>query len=171
MGQSSRISEGLPLSDASLGPAAPAWLVRTKNNGSQRTIELSGPPQHGSTATFQASDSTKLVHVSRIMSFLECLRFFIGSEIRFCGVDEHRCYVRPSARTSCVPSLQTVKRPSVVVDLGNIPSLREIQASGAGLEIGAMTPLSEVVRHAAVQEQYQLLADAAAVVASFARWT
>ena len=59
-----------------------------------------------------------------------------------------------------------VKRPSVVVDLGNIPALREIQASGAGLEIGAMTPLSEVVQHAAVQEQYQLLADSAAVVAS-----
>ena len=47
-----------------------------------------------------------------------------------------------------------VKRPSVVVDLGNIPALREIEASGTGLEIGAMTPLSEVVRHAAVQEQY-----------------
>ena len=59
-----------------------------------------------------------------------------------------------------------VKRPSVVVDLGNIPALREIQASGAGLEIGAMAPLTEVVRHSAVQEQYQLLADAAAVVAS-----
>ena len=59
-----------------------------------------------------------------------------------------------------------VKRPSVVVDLGNIPALREIQASGAGLEIGAMTPLSEVVGHSVVREQYQLLADAAAVVAS-----
>ena len=59
-----------------------------------------------------------------------------------------------------------VKRPAVVVDLGNIQALREIQASGTGLEIGAMTPLSEVVRHAAVREQYQLLADAAAVVAS-----
>ena len=59
-----------------------------------------------------------------------------------------------------------VKRPAVVVDLGNIQALREIQASGTGLEIGAMTPLSEVVRLAAVREQYQLLADAAAVVAS-----
>ena len=59
-----------------------------------------------------------------------------------------------------------VKRPSVVVDLGNIPALREIQATGTGLEIGAMTPLSAVVGHPAVQGQYQLLAEAAAVVAS-----
>ena len=59
-----------------------------------------------------------------------------------------------------------VKRPSVVVDLGNIPALREIQASGTGLEIGAMTPLSAVVGHPAVQAEYRLLADAAALVAS-----
>ena len=59
-----------------------------------------------------------------------------------------------------------VKRPAVVVDLGNIPALREISATAAGLEIGAMAPLSEVVRHAAVREQYQLLAEAAALVAS-----
>ena len=59
-----------------------------------------------------------------------------------------------------------VKRPSAVVDLGAITSLREIQAGSAGLEIGAMVPLSEVVRHPSVQEQYGLLASAAAVVAS-----
>ena len=40
-----------------------------------------------------------------------------------------------------------MKRPSVVVDLGNIPALREISATAAGLEIGAMAPLSEVVAH------------------------
>ncbi len=59
-----------------------------------------------------------------------------------------------------------VKRPSAVVDLGAIASLREIQAGSAGLEIGAMAPLSEVVRHPSVQEQYGLLASAAGVVAS-----
>jgi xanthine dehydrogenase YagS FAD-binding subunit len=59
-----------------------------------------------------------------------------------------------------------VKRPSAVVDLGAIASLREIQAGSAGLEIGAMVPLSEVVRHPSVQEQYGLLASSAAVVAS-----
>ncbi len=59
-----------------------------------------------------------------------------------------------------------VKRPSVVVDLGQIESLREIRSADAGLEIGAMAPLSEVVRHSAVREQYSLLADSAALVAS-----
>ena len=58
------------------------------------------------------------------------------------------------------------KRPSVVVDLGQIESLREIRSADAGLEIGAMAPLSEVVRHSAVREQYSLLADSAALVAS-----
>ncbi len=59
-----------------------------------------------------------------------------------------------------------VKRPSVVVDLGQIESLREIRSADAGLEIGAMAPLTEVVRHSAVREQYSLLADSAALVAS-----
>ena len=59
-----------------------------------------------------------------------------------------------------------MKRPSVVVDLGQIESLREIRSADAGLEIGAMAPLSEVVRHSAVREQYSLLADSAALVAS-----
>ena len=59
-----------------------------------------------------------------------------------------------------------VKRPSAVVDLGAIASLREIQAGSTGLEIGAMMPLSEVARHPSVQEQYGLLASAAGVVAS-----
>ena len=59
-----------------------------------------------------------------------------------------------------------VKRPAAVVDLGAIASLREIRSANSGLEIGAMAPLSEVVRHPAVREQYGLLASAAAVVAS-----
>ena len=59
-----------------------------------------------------------------------------------------------------------VKRPSAVVDLGGIAALREIEAGESGLEIGAMAPLTTVVRHPAVQEQYGLLASAAALVAS-----
>ncbi len=59
-----------------------------------------------------------------------------------------------------------VKRPSVVVDLGAIAALREIRSSGDGLEIGAMATLTEVATSRAVREQYQLLADAAALVAS-----
>ena len=59
-----------------------------------------------------------------------------------------------------------VKRPSAVVDVGAIASLKEIRAAADGLEVGAMAPLSEVVNHPQVRDQYQLLADAAGLVAS-----
>jgi len=58
------------------------------------------------------------------------------------------------------------KRPSVVVDLSQIKELRGIRESGGGLEIGAMTPLTEVVRHPGVRERFGLLMEAARVVAS-----
>ena len=58
------------------------------------------------------------------------------------------------------------KRPSVVVDLSQIKELRGIKESGGGLEIGAMTPLTEVTRHPLVRERFGLLMEAARVVAS-----
>ncbi|HJO17026.1 MAG: xanthine dehydrogenase family protein subunit M [Vicinamibacterales bacterium] len=59
-----------------------------------------------------------------------------------------------------------VKRPSVVVDLGGIETLKGITATANGLEIGAMTPLTEVVEHPEVRERYGLLSEAASLVAS-----
>ena len=38
-----------------------------------------------------------------------------------------------------------VKRPEAVVDLGAIPELSGISETDGGIEIGAMTPLTEVV--------------------------
>src|SRR5262245_573755 len=58
------------------------------------------------------------------------------------------------------------KRPSVVVDLSQIKELRGIKESGGGLELGAMTPLTEVVRQPGIRERYGLLMEAAQVVAS-----
>jgi xanthine dehydrogenase YagS FAD-binding subunit len=58
------------------------------------------------------------------------------------------------------------KRPSVVVDLSQIKELRGIRESGGGLEIGAMTPLTDVVHHAGVRERFGVLMEAARVVAS-----
>ena len=40
-----------------------------------------------------------------------------------------------------------IKRPSVVVDLSQVEELRGIKEPNGGLEIGAMTTLTEVVRH------------------------
>jgi len=59
-----------------------------------------------------------------------------------------------------------LKKPKVVVDLSNIAELRGIKEVNGGLEIGAMTTLTEVVRHPVVRDKYAILMDAAEHVAS-----
>src|SRR5579862_9302972 len=59
-----------------------------------------------------------------------------------------------------------IKRPKVVVDLSGIAELKGVRNTGDGLEIGAMTTLSEVVRHPVIREKYALLAEGAELVAS-----
>ncbi len=59
-----------------------------------------------------------------------------------------------------------LKKPKAVVDLGQIKELRGIREANGGLEIGAMTPLTEVVRHPVVRDRYAILMDAAEHVAS-----
>jgi xanthine dehydrogenase YagS FAD-binding subunit len=59
-----------------------------------------------------------------------------------------------------------IKRPKVVIDLGQIESLRGIKELNGGLEIGAATTITEVVRHPLVREKFGLLAQAAELVAS-----
>jgi xanthine dehydrogenase YagS FAD-binding subunit len=58
------------------------------------------------------------------------------------------------------------KRPSVVVDLSQVTELRGIKEVNGGLEIGATTPLTEVVHHPVVREKFGLLLEAAELVAS-----
>jgi xanthine dehydrogenase YagS FAD-binding subunit len=59
-----------------------------------------------------------------------------------------------------------IKRPEVVIDLSQIRELRGIRADSNGLEIGAMTTLTEVVNHPVVREKYGILPDAAEAAAS-----
>jgi xanthine dehydrogenase YagS FAD-binding subunit len=59
-----------------------------------------------------------------------------------------------------------IKKPKAVVDLSGIDELRGVRATGDGVEIGAMTTLTEVVNHPIIKEKYGLLAQAAEVVAS-----
>ena len=59
-----------------------------------------------------------------------------------------------------------IKRPTVVVDLGGIEELTGIRDAEGGLEIGAMTTLTEVVNHERVRSEYSLVADAAEHVAT-----
>jgi xanthine dehydrogenase YagS FAD-binding subunit len=58
------------------------------------------------------------------------------------------------------------KRPSAIVDLTRVAALRGIRETPDGIEIGALTTLTEIENNALVRERYRLLADAAGKVAS-----
>ena len=59
-----------------------------------------------------------------------------------------------------------IKRPEVVIDLSQVKELRGIRTTSDGLEIGAMTTLTEVVRHPTVREKFGILPNAAEAAAS-----
>lgn len=59
-----------------------------------------------------------------------------------------------------------IKRPKVVVDLSQVGELRGVRASADGLDIGALTTLTNVVRHPTVIEKYAILTEAAEAAAS-----
>ena len=59
-----------------------------------------------------------------------------------------------------------IKRPRIVVDLGAIEEIKGIRDEAGGLEIGAMTTLTEVANHQRVRAEYSLLANAAEHVAT-----
>ena len=59
-----------------------------------------------------------------------------------------------------------LKKPKAVVDLGAIKELKGVKELNGGLEIGAMTPLTEVVKHPMVRDKFSLLMEAAELVAS-----
>jgi xanthine dehydrogenase YagS FAD-binding subunit len=59
-----------------------------------------------------------------------------------------------------------IKRPKAVVDLSGIAELRGVRKTPDGIEIGAMTTLTDVVNDPIVKKQYGLLAQGAELVAS-----
>src|ERR1700735_2323686 len=63
-----------------------------------------------------------------------------------------------------------IRKPKFVVDLSGIEALRGVRTTGNpdsnGIEIGAMTTLTEVINHPVIQQKYSLLAQAADLVAS-----
>ena len=59
-----------------------------------------------------------------------------------------------------------IKKPKAVIDLSGISELQGIRELNDGLEIGAMTTLTEVVRHPTIRERYGLLVEAAEHAAS-----
>jgi xanthine dehydrogenase YagS FAD-binding subunit len=59
-----------------------------------------------------------------------------------------------------------IKKPQVLVDLSGIDELRGVRVTGNGLEIGAMTTLTEIANHPEIKKNYGVLAEAVSVVAS-----
>src|SRR5450759_1351503 len=59
-----------------------------------------------------------------------------------------------------------IRKPKAVVDLSGIEELRGVRTTADGIEIGAMTTLTEVVSHLLIKQKYDLLAQATEVVAS-----
>src|ERR1700729_2148478 len=59
-----------------------------------------------------------------------------------------------------------IKRPKVLVDLSGIEELKGVRATSDGIEIGAMTTLTEVVNNPLVKQHYGLLAQGAELAAS-----
>ena len=59
-----------------------------------------------------------------------------------------------------------IKKPRVVVDLGGVDELKGIRETADGVEIGAMTTLTEVARNPVIRGKYGVLAQAAELVAS-----
>jgi xanthine dehydrogenase YagS FAD-binding subunit len=59
-----------------------------------------------------------------------------------------------------------IKKPKAVVDLSGIAELKGIRETTDGIEIGAMTTLTDAVRNSTIRKRYGLLAQAAELVAS-----
>ena len=59
-----------------------------------------------------------------------------------------------------------IKKPRVVVDLSQIKELTGVREAGGGLEIGAMTTLTDVVRHPVVKQKFSILSTGAEAAAS-----
>jgi xanthine dehydrogenase YagS FAD-binding subunit len=59
-----------------------------------------------------------------------------------------------------------IKKPRVVIELSGVEELKGIRAMADGVEIGAMTTLTDVVQHPLIRQKYGVLAQAAELVAS-----
>jgi xanthine dehydrogenase YagS FAD-binding subunit len=58
------------------------------------------------------------------------------------------------------------KATDALIDLSAIESMRGIRDTGDGIEIGALSTLTEISENPLIKERYSVLSDAAAVVAS-----
>src|SRR5580658_8416252 len=50
-----------------------------------------------------------------------------------------------------------IKKPQVLVDLSGVDELKGIRTTGDGVEIGAMTTLTEIQNHPEIRKNYSVL--------------
>jgi len=61
---------------------------------------------------------------------------------------------------------ERVKRPKAVIDISGIAALTGVRETADGVEIGALTTITEIERHPVIRSKYRVLSDAARRVAS-----
>jgi len=61
---------------------------------------------------------------------------------------------------------ERIKRPKAVIDLSGIAEMKGVRETADGIEIGALTTLTEIEHNAVIKAKYRVLADAAGKVAS-----
>jgi xanthine dehydrogenase YagS FAD-binding subunit len=61
---------------------------------------------------------------------------------------------------------ERIKRPKAVIDISGIVALKGVRETPDGIEIGALTSLTEIERSPVIRAKYRVLADAARRVAS-----
>ena len=61
---------------------------------------------------------------------------------------------------------ERTKKPKAVIDLSGVVEMKGVRETADGIEIGALTTLTEIERHPVIRAKFRLLADAAAKVAS-----
>lgn len=59
-----------------------------------------------------------------------------------------------------------IKKPKAVIDLSGVEELKGVRVKSDGLEIGAMTTLTELAQHPVIKQRYSLLSQSAELVAS-----
>ncbi|MDX1645916.1 MAG: xanthine dehydrogenase family protein subunit M [Longimicrobiales bacterium] len=83
-------------------------------------------------------------------------------------LDEHRAeaWVLAGGLDSFDWFKDRIKRPSAVIDLGGIEEMSGVREVDTGLEIGAMTPLTTLVRDERIRSRWSVVSDAARHVAT-----
>jgi xanthine dehydrogenase YagS FAD-binding subunit len=90
----------------------------------------------------------------------------LDDTLRLLGRFEGRAWILAGGLDTFDWLKDRAKRTEAVIDLSNVKELAGIKEVDGGLEIGAATTLTDIVRHRTVQERFGLLHQAAELVAS-----